>query len=366
VARLNAVRLAHAPNVQERLTKTKSKVTILETSSPGCTGAVLSRNRGLVQIGGMGLRVSSIGGGDLAPCGQEPEKPELAKKERYTTPQRPAPTLGGHKSKIPPPIDVTRLPRGRIEVGSEHYKRMGERNWYLAGKYDPKRWYHQAWNLVTGAMSNPKNLLTAAERTEHEALSAKIVQSVTTSAYTVDPKVAAMENNPLGTTAAVIAGVLGAGENTQTAFFALGALGDASALGPAIKAKGTTGPGVSAMRRSRSTGGAPGRGFQTAQKRGPKPRFPNGRRIEDPGPGGVLLTKIEADFIAKNIIKYARYFRLELILVKEGEGQYRLTSGYNAGYSGQLNPPGLIIRAYRYERSVDDWEVYYPGMQFPW
>ena len=61
------------------------------------------------------MRVASIRGGDLFPCGQEPERPEFAKKER-DTPKKLAPTLGGHKSKIPPPIDVTQLPRGRIEA----------------------------------------------------------------------------------------------------------------------------------------------------------------------------------------------------------------------------------------------------------
>lgn len=181
---------------------------------------------------------------------------ELVEKQRDATVQKQSPSLGGkHESEPPPPIDVTKLPQGPLEVGSELYERIGERNRYLAGKYDPKSWYDQACDLATGAMGNPVNVLTDAERTEHEVLIAIIVKSVNEPVSAVDPKVAAMEDNPLGTTFAVIARGLGAGENTQTALFGIGAFGDVWGW-RGITAKGPAGQSMSAMRRPRS--GPPG------------------------------------------------------------------------------------------------------------
>jgi hypothetical protein len=278
-------------------------------------------------------------------------------------------------------IDPAAVPKGPL--GPREYAALTERARYLNAKYDPESPYDRSVNalLPWRPMNDPANRLYLIEREERDALNAAIRATVFPEPAPVEARLDAMRGNPIGTTLAVVGGYNGGDPSpAQTALFGIGAAVDAAAL-PHVFLPETREPAVKPMvRRPRepparynrrrtgaaASGSTPGAAFQTAQKRGPKPSFPTGRRVEDPGVSGVLLTKAEADFIAKNIIKCARYIRRELILVKEGEGQYRLTSGYSSGYSGQLNPPGLVKRVYKIEGSEDDWETYYPGKQFPW
>jgi hypothetical protein len=118
----------------------------------------------------------------------------------------------------PDPIDLESLPQGPLSPAD--YERVGARNRYLAAKYDPDSWYHKALNWITGAMKDPANLLTASERTEHPALSEKIVETVFPQPDADAARLSAMANSPFGAIAWTIAHEAGASQRAQD--FALG------------------------------------------------------------------------------------------------------------------------------------------------
>ena len=55
-------------------------------------------------------------------------------------------------------------------LSGKDYEQAGDRNYYLAHKYDPNSILDRALNVITQAMDNPERVLTDRERTEHEEL----------------------------------------------------------------------------------------------------------------------------------------------------------------------------------------------------
>ncbi|HLY54984.1 MAG TPA: phage portal protein [Stellaceae bacterium] len=122
---------------------------------------------------------------------------------------------------VPPPIDPNSLPQGRLSP--EDYERVGARNWYLSRKYDPDSWVHQVANLVTGAMRNPANVLTPAEKAEHEALSARLRFNILGPPPTPEEaRIDAIADSPIGGAAFTLAGLLGADQKGQDLALAIG------------------------------------------------------------------------------------------------------------------------------------------------
>jgi hypothetical protein len=118
---------------------------------------------------------------------------------------------------VPDPIDLESLPRGPQSPAD--YERVVARNRYLAAKYDPDSWYYRALNLITGAMMDPANVLTASERNEHRALSAKIVETVCAQPD-ADSARLDVESSPIGAIAWMVSHEAGASQRAQD--FALG------------------------------------------------------------------------------------------------------------------------------------------------
>jgi hypothetical protein len=134
----------------------------------------------------------------------------------YRGPTTPAQTAGGNsasagsaaKATHPPaagsgatpnPIDPESLPPGPLN--KVDYERVGERNRYLASKYDPNNLYDRFINTFTGAMNDPANVRTPSEQAEHEALSQKIIDTVFPQPTVAEARLDAMEASPLGTAA---------------------------------------------------------------------------------------------------------------------------------------------------------------------
>ena len=121
----------------------------------------------------------------------------------------------------PQPIDPATLPPGPLSPAD--YDRVGTRNAYIASKYDPQSWSDLALNVVTGSMGDPANVLTDAERTEHAALSQKLVDTLFPPPTPDQARLDTMLNSPLGAGAYGIANTLGASQQTQDAVLNLGA-----------------------------------------------------------------------------------------------------------------------------------------------
>ena len=91
----------------------------------------------------------------------------------------------------------------------------------------------RALNVVTGAMGNPKRLLTDAERVEHRALSAKIAETLNPPPTPAEARLEAMEASPLGAIASLAAREAGDGQAAQDAALNLGTAADGLGLAAA-------------------------------------------------------------------------------------------------------------------------------------
>jgi hypothetical protein len=150
--------------------------------------------------------------------GINPQRPAAAAPTPSSTSMLAPASSPTGQGTAPDPIDLESLPQGPLSPAD--YERVGARNRYLAAKYDPDSWYHKALNWITGAMKDPANLLTASERTEHQALSAKIIETVCGEPDAEAARLDAMANSPFGAIAWTIAHEAGASQRAQD--FALG------------------------------------------------------------------------------------------------------------------------------------------------
>lgn len=120
----------------------------------------------------------------------------------------------------PGPIEPAKLPSGPLSA--DDYEKVGARNKYLAEKYDPNSWADLAFNLFTGAMTDPANVLTAGERNEHRALSEKIVETLIPQPGAEAARLDAMVGSPIGAIAWLAAHEAGASQDEQDLALGLG------------------------------------------------------------------------------------------------------------------------------------------------
>jgi hypothetical protein len=142
----------------------------------------------------------------------------------------------------PSHIDPASLPPGPLNQAD--YARVGERNRYLASKYDPNNLYDRFINSFTGAMNDPANVRTPSEQAEHEALSQKLIDTVFPQPTVAEARLDAMEASPLGTAAWLGARQLGGSERAQAFALDVGR----SVEGPALSRAGGQVLGIGASR----------------------------------------------------------------------------------------------------------------------
>src|SRR5579862_4727268 len=138
--------------------------------------------------------------------------------------------ISGPNSDVPAPIDPASLPPGPLTGGD--YERAAARNYYLRNsKYDPDSWVDQAKNLITGAMKDPANVLTPAEKAERDALTAKFFLTILGPPPTPEQaRLEAMAESPIGAAAYVIADAAGAAQWAKDLVLALGSAADSALL----------------------------------------------------------------------------------------------------------------------------------------
>jgi hypothetical protein len=136
----------------------------------------------------------------------------------------------------PAPIPPGSLPARKLT--QEEFETAAARNRYLARKYDRDILLDHVFNLFTGAMSDPANVLTPEEKAEHTALTARLLAEL----YGPPPsaevaRLIEMESSPIGAAASVISGLLGFDQKAQDLALGLGSAAEgiatAVAGGPA-------------------------------------------------------------------------------------------------------------------------------------
>jgi hypothetical protein len=115
-------------------------------------------------------------------------------------------------------------------LGAADYEKVGARNRYLAGKYDADSWADRALDVFTDAMKDPANVLTASERNEHRALSAKIVETIYPQPSAAAARLDAMASSPIGTIAWLATREAGGSSRAQGLAFGLGEVAGLAAL----------------------------------------------------------------------------------------------------------------------------------------
>jgi hypothetical protein len=132
-----------------------------------------------------------------------------------------APTASARaQNSAPDPIEPESLPPGPLSAAA--YEKVGARNKYLAGKYDPDSWSDRALNLLTDAMKIPANVLTASERSEHRKLTAKIIATLFPQPTADEARLSAMLSSPIGTIAWVATREAGGSRSAQDLALAIG------------------------------------------------------------------------------------------------------------------------------------------------
>jgi hypothetical protein len=148
----------------------------------------------------------------------------------------------------PSSIDPATLPPGPLNQAD--YARVGERNRYLASKYDPNNLYDRFINSFTGAMNDPANVRTPSEQAEHEALSQKIIDTVFPQPTVAEARLNMMASSPFGATLSVFAGALGGSQQAQDGFLIAGSTVDNFGLGRGLRAEGPPSINAAATRSS--------------------------------------------------------------------------------------------------------------------
>jgi hypothetical protein len=132
------------------------------------------------------------------------------------------------RNAAPVPTEPASLPPGPL--GAADYEKVGARNRYLAGKYDADSWADRALDVFTDAMKDPANVLTASERNEHRALSAKIIETIYPQPSAEAARLDAMASSPIGTIAWLAAREAGGSSRAQGLAFGLGEVAGLAAL----------------------------------------------------------------------------------------------------------------------------------------
>jgi hypothetical protein len=166
----------------------------------------------------------------------------VAATVKSNNPQHPAaagPTIASTSTSAPTGSAIGRnAAPGRIEpaglppgpLSAADYEKVGARNRYLAGKYDADSWADRALDVFTDAMKDPANVLTASERSEHQALSAKIVETIYPQPSAEAARLDAMASSPIGTIAWLATREAGGSPRAQDLAFGLGQVAGLAAL----------------------------------------------------------------------------------------------------------------------------------------
>ena len=142
-----------------------------------------------------------------------------------------AATANATEVAIPDPIDPAGLPPGPL--GEADYEQVAIRNKYLAGLYDPESLSDQAANLVTGTMRDPARVLTPGQKAEHEALTAKIIETLNPPSTPDEVRLDAMQGSPMGAIASLAVREAGGGQPAQDLALGLGAAAEGVMLATA-------------------------------------------------------------------------------------------------------------------------------------
>ena len=136
-------------------------------------------------------------------------------------PNEPLSISGGvRQNMVPSPIDPASLPPRPLSKAN--YEAVGARNKYLADLYDPNSWTDRALTLVTGSMSDPANVLTDSERSEHQALNAKILETLCPAPTPDEARVDKMIDSPIGAIASTAVRLSGGSQASQDLALDLG------------------------------------------------------------------------------------------------------------------------------------------------
>ena len=169
---------------------------------------------------------------------------------------QPSPPDAHGRAGAPPPIDPASLPPGPLS--KPLYETVGKRNRYLQTLYDPQSTEDRILSVVTGGLNDPANIITDAERAEHKALSAKIIETLNPRPTPEEARLDAMAASPLGTIASLATRGLGGNQQSQDTALALGGIVDAAGQARFASPAGQ-GRGPVAMASRRPTTGLPPR-----------------------------------------------------------------------------------------------------------